>query len=452
MNHESVHEPREQLPRSRQGEKPLLALARVLALIGGLSAAAIGTLIASLSVLTSLLEGQGAPVTMVTFALSIVFVTVGLGLAVAWQSLQAIQGRPSRRFRPPRAWPLVVLFVLAVVAGQIVLSLDLLPAATFPPFHIVAAFLPPLCILAAAGRALAGRASWREMILQLGSGALLSVPLAFVLEGILIFGLVLLAAFGVAMRPGGEEVVQRFGELLQSTPALEDPEALVALVRSPFIIVAVLAVVAGAVPLIEEAIKALGVPLLAYRRPGMSQAVLWGLAGGAGFALVEGLLNTLGGLQGWALVVLVRLGATLLHCLTGALMGLAWYEGLRRWRRWRMLGLYGGSVAIHAFWNVLSVGISFLSLGAAGSDPSVTAILLSGLSLGLVVGLVGTALLMSLVLAWLLRYVRRHDPPPATLATAGATARATYAMEGPPAVPREAVEPEPDDGEPPAEG
>jgi hypothetical protein len=220
------------------------------------------------------------------------------------------------------------------------------------------------------------------------------------------------------MRPGGEEMVQRFSELLQSTPALEDPEALVALVRSPLVIVAALSVVAGAVPLIEEAVKTLGVPLLAYRRPGMSQAVLWGLAGGAGFALVEGLLNTLGGLQGWALVVLVRLGATLLHCLTGALMGLAWYEGLRRWRRWRMLGLYGGSVAIHAFWNVLSVGVSFLSLSATGADAPVTATLLSGLSLGLVAGLVGTALVMSLVLVWLLRYVRRHDLPPTVPPTA----------------------------------
>jgi hypothetical protein len=272
---------------------------------------------------------------------------------------------------------------------------------------------------------------------------LLSVPLAFVLEAIIILALAVMAVFVVAMRPGGEELVRRFSELLQAAPGFEDPEALAPLLLSPLVIAAVTAVVAGAVPLVEEAVKTLGVPLLAYRRPGASQALLWGLAGGAGFALVEGMLNTVGGLQGWALVVLVRVGATLLHCLTGALMGLAWYEGLIRRRGWRMLGLYAGSVAIHAFWNVLSVGVSFLSLGATSPNASPTAVLLSGLSLGLVAGLVGTALVLSLGLAWLVRYVRRHDPP----LPLGATAEAKAS----PAPPAGASGPVPAGGEPGSE-
>ncbi|MEJ2208966.1 MAG: PrsW family glutamic-type intramembrane protease [Anaerolineae bacterium] len=443
MIREPAQEAKERPRRTGAGARPLLGLARVLALIGGLSAAAIGILVAGLSILSALFQGREPLVTMVTFSLSIVVVSVGLGLVVAWQALRAMQGHPSRSFRPPRAWPLVVLFGLAVAVGQLVLSLDLLPVVTFPPFHILAAALPPLFVLAVVGRALAGKASWREMILQVSSGALLSVPLAFVLEGVLIVGLVLLVFLGVALSPGGEEMIQRLSDLLQTAPALEDPEALAGAMRSPLVILAVTAVVAGAVPLIEEAVKTLGVPLLVYRRPGASQAVLWGLAGGAGFALVEGLLNTLGGLQGWALVVVVRLGATLLHCLTGALMGLAWYEGLRRRRGWRMLGLYAGSVAIHAFWNVLSVGVTFLSLGATGPEASSTAVLLSGLSLGLVAGLIVTALVLSLGLAGLIRYVRRHDPAAARAAPAMAVAGADAPLVLSPA----AIEPGPEASE-----
>jgi hypothetical protein len=402
MGNEPVRVRREspEARRVRTGERPLLGVARVLALIGGLSAAAIGVLFASLFTAASLLQGQEAVVSVVTFGLSMVVVTFGLGLAVAWQAVRAIQGRPSRPFRPPRAWPLALLFLLAVAGGQIILSWDLLPAATFPPLHVLAATLPPLTILALAGRALSGTTRWRELILQLGAGALIATPLALVLETILVVVLAVMAMFSVALRPGGPELLERLAQLLQTATPLEDPEALLPLLLSPVVIAGVTAVVAGAVPLIEEAVKAVGVPLLAYRRPNRAQALLWGLAGGAGFAVVEGLLNAAGGLQAWALVVVVRLGATLLHCLTGALMGLAWYQALRGgWLR--ALGLYAGSVAIHGFWNVLSIGVAFLSVEA--STPA-----LAGLSLGLMAALAGTALALALGLAGLAYFVRSH--------------------------------------------
>ena len=403
--------------RARTGHSPLLDVARVLALIGGLSAAAIGVLLAGLFTVGSLLQGQEAVVSAVTLGLSMVAVTVGLGLAVAWQAMRAIQGHPSGPFRPPRAWPLALLFLLAVAGGQIVLSLDLLPAAMFPPFHLLAATLPPLTILALIGRALPRTTRWRELVLQLGAGALVATPLAFALEAVLIVGLALMATFSVALRPGGPELLERLAQLLQTAPPVEDLEALLPLLRSPVIIAGVTAVVAGAVPLVEEAVKAIGVPLLAHRRPSRSQALLWGLAGGAGFALVEGLLNSVGGLQAWALVVVVRVGATLLHCLTGALMGLAWYQALgRRWLP--AFGLYAGSVTLHSFWNLLSVGVAFLSV-----DTTVPA--LAGLSLVLMAGLAGTTLALALGLAWLTYSARSHRPT-----TSAAAARLPAAPVG----------------------
>jgi uncharacterized membrane protein len=389
---------------ARTGESSVLGLARVLALIGGLSAAIIGVLFGALYTLGSLFQGQETVVAAVTFGFSMVTVTVALGLAVAWQAFQAIQGRRSRPFRPRRVWPLALLFLLAVAGGQLILSLDLLAAASFPLFHVLAASLPPLLILGLAGRVLPGVTRWREVILQVGAGALLATPLALVLETTLAAVLALMAILSVALRPGGPELLERLTQVLQTAPALDDPGAMVSLLLSPAMIAAITAFVAGAVPLIEEAIKAIGVPLVIYRRPSRAQAFLWGLGGGAGFALVEGLLNSVAGLQVWAPVIVIRLGATLLHCLTGGLMGLAWYH-VSRGSWWRALGLYAGSVAIHGFWNLLSVGVAFFS-----ADASTLA--LSGLTLGLMVALAATALALTVVLTGFLYAVR----PAATFA------------------------------------
>lgn len=404
---------------ARTRERPFLGPARVLALIGGLSAAAIGLLFGALLTLGTLFQDQGTVVSTVTLGFSMVAVTVSMGLAIAWQALQSIQGRPSRPFRPRRVWPLALLFLLAVAGGQIILSLDLLPAVTFPLFHVLAASLPPLFILGLAGRAMPGITRWRELILQLGAGALIATPLALVLESILIAVLALMALFSVALLPGGPELLERLTQVLQTAAPVEDPDALLSLLLSPAIIAGITAVVAGAVPLIEEAVKAIGVPLAIYRRPSRAQAFLWGLGGGAGFALVEGLLNSAAGLQAWALVIIVRSGATLLHCLTGGLMGLAWYQ-VSRGRWWRAMGLYAGSIAIHGFWNLLSVGVALFSTDTSTLAPS-------GLILALVVLLAGTALALALVLAGVLYGVRR---PPATSAEGGGPQPAQGRMPG----------------------
>jgi hypothetical protein len=327
---EPAKQVRESPPTSqaRIEERPLLRLARVLTLVGGLSVAFLGLLLGSLFTLASLLPGQETLVSAVTFGFSMVAVATGLGLAVAWQGLQAVLGRPSRPFHPRFAWPLALLFLLVLAAGQLILSHDLLPAATFPPFHVLAASLPPFFIVGLAGRALPGVTRWRDVILQLGAGALLATPLALVLEGTLLGVLALLATLSVALRPGGPELLEHLTRWLQTAPLLEDPQALLPLLLSPVIMAGITAIVAGAVPLLEEAVKTIGVLLMSYRRPDRRQALLWGMSGGAGFALVEGLLNSAAGLQAWVMVIVVRLGATLLHCVTGALMGLAWYGSM----------------------------------------------------------------------------------------------------------------------------
>jgi hypothetical protein len=175
---------------------------------------------------------------------------------------------------------------------------------------------------------------------------------------------------------------------------LADPSSLLPLARSPVVVAVLVFAIALIVPLVEEAVKTVGVGLRMYRQPSLPEALLWGVACGAGFALVEGLLNTSAGLDAWAAVVLMRVGATLLHCFTGALMGVAWYLLVRRREVWRALGLFVASVMVHGLWNLLSLSMSLGFLATmdaqAGSTP--------GLNLG-VGELVAPTLLVALAMA-----------------------------------------------------
>jgi hypothetical protein len=369
----------------------VLRLMRVLVLVAAGCVSAVGLLVGLIGILLSLASTEVDPLTGITFSVSFLILTTTLGFALAWHAWRAIQGLGSIAFRPRRALLLVVAFVLDIAIGQALLSADLLPELTFPLFHVTAAVLPPLTLVALVGQTLDGAVSWRDIVLQISSGSLLSIPLAFALEIIVVLGLLTAAFIGVAIQRGGQELLQTLTAYLRDPVWLQDPSSLAPAAMSPAIMAAVLVVLAGFIPLIEEGIKTVGVGLLAYRKPGLPQFYLWGLACGAGFALTEALFNTTSGLQAWALVLLLRVGATLMHCFTGALMGLGWYSVLARNQWKRGLGLYTGSVAIHSLWNGLTVWMAFASLAASGRDTPSTAQALAGF--GTLAGLALLALL-----------------------------------------------------------
>jgi hypothetical protein len=385
-------------------------LVRVLVFIAALSIVTLGLLGGAAGIMFSLLSNDVDRLAMVTFSTSFVSLTAGLGLVLAWQAWQAIQGHPSTVFRPKRVWPMVLAFCLAVAIGHAVLVLGPVPLLTFPPFHVAAAALPPLILVAIVGRGLGGVSLWRDVVLQLASGAFLATCLAFALEAVALLSMLTAALAGAAIRPGGVELLQTLSAYLQDPTWLQQPTNLAPVLSSPALLVAALAVVAAVIPLIEEAVKTVGVGLMSYRRPSLSQAFLWGMAGGAGFALTEALLNTATGLEAWAPVITLRVGATVLHCLTGALMGLAWYAVLRG-RRWGCgFGLFGLSIGIHGIWNALSAGITFLALVTVETDVTVAEQTMAGWSVVASVGLMVILILTtSLSLAALTWYVRRRS-------------------------------------------
>lgn len=384
---------------------------RVLVLVIALTAVIFGAVLGLLAVALSF--GDSGPDTLSFAGLggSLSILSLSLGFASAWHAWQAIKGNPSAAFRPRKIWLLAVLYVLALALGQAVLSLSLLPVLVFPLLHVAATVIPALIIVALIGRALGGVATWRDLVLQITSGALLATPLAFIIEAMIILLVATAAVIGLALQPGGPDLIQRLATLLQDPAWPQDTGALGALALKPAVIATALAVVAGIVPAIEEAVKTIGVGIAAYRRPSLPQAVFWGIAAGAGFAIAEGLLNATVDLGGWLPVVVLRVGTTLVHCTTGAFMGLAWYQALALGRKSRAMALYLLTVVVHGLWNALALGVTLLALKALDVDPAGTEPVMAGLGMLAILVLYGAlALAMAGSLTGLTIYARRRRP------------------------------------------
>jgi hypothetical protein len=160
-------------------------------------------------------------------------------------------------------------------------------------------------------------------------------------------------------------------------------------------------------PLIEEFLKALGVLLLGYRLRGRAEAWVWGVACGAGFALAESLFNGSIALEGWGAVMLIRWGASLMHCVASGIMGLGWHDALASRRPWRLLTAYARSTGIHALWNAAAVGVAVPSLLAVSTPDNMLAQGVAGLILlGSLALLVLLTLSMVVVVVRLTRTVR----------------------------------------------
>lgn len=385
----------------------MLKAAKACVAVAGLSIALLGLLGGvSYFVLPLVFKrGEADPLQISIVGTAFIALGLGLGLPLGWQGLRSLLGHPSGPFRPRLVGLLVVLFVLALAVGQVILVTDFFAPLVFPPFHVLGAALPPLIVMAFVARRLTSAAMpvrWREVVLQTGSGAFLATFLAFGLEAT--FGLFTLFAvlLIVAMTPNGVVWLQELTTNFQDPSWIADPVNLSQVLLSPPIAIALVLIFVAIAPLGEELFKPLGVALMSYRRPRAAQAFLWGVAGGAGFAIAEGLFNAAIALESWSAVLLLRVGSTLMHCLGSGLMGLGWHYLLRTRRPWHLLGTYAASAGLHVLWNVGAIGMAAVSLGAMASGADEISLTLSGLGI-LVLG--AYLILLTLFMAFAIYYL-----------------------------------------------
>jgi RsiW-degrading membrane proteinase PrsW (M82 family) len=389
----------------------------ILALIVGLGVAVLGLAGGGGYIALSLTGRRMAdPLSVTTIGMSMVALGLGMGLTLAWTGYAGLRGKVPRLFQPGGGWLAACLvgWVVAVAVGQALISLNLLAPVTFPLFHVAGLALPAIAILALTGRvtngevtphsvnasmALTGRvtdggATRRQVAGQVVLGALGVTSVAFMLELIAIVVGAAIVGLLLMLTPGGPALLTELRAIVTNPARLQDMQMLSRWLLNPEILVPVLGLVVVAVPLIEEAAKSSGVPLLSLllrRTPTPVQGWVWGVAVGAGFAITEGLFNGAASLAFWAGIALLRVGATAMHATNAGLTGLGWARTLASRRPWPLLAYYLVSVSMHGLWNALTMLIAVASLWTVSRAAGPAAMTLGGL--GMLAGLSGLALL-----------------------------------------------------------
>jgi RsiW-degrading membrane proteinase PrsW (M82 family) len=338
------------------------------------------------------------------------------GALLLWQGMGTLYGRgliqAARVF--PRVLVFVIVFLLAVSLGAGALALQNLikdaqvstiVALVFPPWHVLAASVPPLALLAYAARRLGTTSGLRALVVSISWGAFGSTLLAVIAELVIAAVFLIAAALAIAVSPNGQSLVEQLQSQLVLARTTNDLTQLSRMMNDPKVLGVILLYAAVLVPFAEEALKTAIVAFADPRRTRLADALLWGMAAGAGFGLFENLFNSSAALGLWTMTVFLRIGATIMHVANGATMGRGWYAA-RVERRWsRLLIAYMVSVFFHGAWNAVA-----LVLGASAayylerqSAPTSAALPAAGLTLSLFVILL---VLASLGMIWIVYSVR----------------------------------------------
>ncbi len=338
---------------------------------------------------------------------SVIALGLELGVPLALQGWHGWQARPSRPFSPSRLWRLGFLLALFIVLGAVVSSFHLTTAFLLPPIHVLAMSFPPLILLGLtrwASREMGPeeKSSWREVIAGVASGGFIGTGASLICEVLIALTLVAAALLVTLAVPGGEERLTSLMSDLRDPAWLADVANSSQLLLSPTIAISTLVMFSIIVPLVEESFKALAAGMMArWIRPCSARAFLWGVASGAGFALVENLFNgALGGVEGWAAVAVSRFGATAIHCFTGGLVGWGWGQFWKK-RPLRLLGSYAAAVTIHGVWNGAAMGVVLLSASALARAGDSVWYALAGSGILALMGMLGfltVALIVALFL------------------------------------------------------
>ncbi len=267
----------------------------------------------------------------------------------------------------PNLWPsaalVIVAWLIALAFGSLVmLAPGMLSDWLFPPLYVLGIALPITAILSFAVRRTGVTGS--RSLLQLVYGGVVATLLAFVIEMMLVI-VVIVIGFLIASVSPNWLGLDSLAPSLQSN----DPSALAEVLRNPIILALAFLGLGVFGPMIEEAAKAGSIIFWPRWEPTRNRALVWGLASGLGFALTEGMLNSLLsiGTDSAAVVLFVRAGASLMHGMTTAIVALGWWRSHSTRRPWPVIGAYVLAVAIHGFWNIVVLGRA--ALGPAPATP-----------------------------------------------------------------------------------
>jgi RsiW-degrading membrane proteinase PrsW (M82 family) len=287
-------------------------------------------------------------------------VTLGgiLLLPSAGYALLRLLNRPAPfEIKLPHSGLLVILIPLFVVLGFLVTRSPALIWIALPPIHVITIGISILWLLSLGIRGLS--AGSKQQAWGIFNAGMVAAPLfSLLVEFLVLIAIGLLTISYLARDPVFAQELTQISESFTANPN-QSPDAIYALLEpyllQPIFVYVGLVIVAILVPLIEELFKPIGVWLLIRQRSTPAQGFAAGVLSGAGFALFENITLAASSGEEWSLLVLVRLGTSMIHMLTAGLTGwalvLAWEQ-----KHYIRLGVtYLTSVAIHALWNGLAV-------------------------------------------------------------------------------------------------
>jgi len=275
-------------------------------------------------------------------------------------------GNPPRWLSAPMPalnWLPVVLFVLTLLVRLVLLPEEPTPGFLPAGLTALAVVLPTLWFLRLGAGSQWGKNPKRN-------SGLLTFSLSFttyfilILEAVLIFAVVIGVLMALAHNPQVMKTLESLLPLLEGANLAPEEliELLAPLLSNPPIFIGILLLVALVIPMIEEAFKTLGVWLLKGRGISPAEGFVAGIVSGAGFALVEGLLNSAAMASStstdWLGFVVGRLGGTLLHIFNGGLLGWAMANAWQGKKPAKVVGTYFLTVLLHGIWN----GVAILEL------------------------------------------------------------------------------------------
>lgn len=267
----------------------------------------------------------------------------------------------------PVGW--MFLFPIVILIGDLVAKTDI-AWLLLPVLHVLGIGLPVLWMLYLAVRELPLGSLQRRWGV-FASGLVLGPALILVAEGIAL--IILLAIVGVWLS-GQPALMEQISSIASwaTNPDLTPDElfnALAPILLTPWALILALLFAAVIVPLIEELFKPVGVWLLFGRKLSPAAGFAAGAVSGAGYALFESLVLTMGG-AGWAAVVLARVGTAAVHILTSAITGWALVQAWQKRNLVRLFGAYAFGVILHGLWNGLAILSVFASFGSVSEQPA----------------------------------------------------------------------------------
>ena len=271
-----------------------------------------------------------------------------------------------------KGWHIVILLVgasLVLLLGYLVAENKNINWLILPVLTIPAVALPIGLIFGFGAHRLQLGPRWRVWGI-FGLGMTLGPLILFMIEiFVLIFFIILLVAYLISQPGLSNEIVTLTNQI---SLAQDDPQALINLILpyalKPGSIIAVLSFIALIVPFTEELVKPIGVWVFARKLESPAQGFALGALSGAAYSLIE-TIGSSGQTAGWATLLITRIGTTLLHITSTALMGwgiaLAW----KKHQYLKLFTIYLFSSALHGMWNASAILYSY-SLLAKELDPS----------------------------------------------------------------------------------